>query len=83
MYGRFVYAMLPADDEVELCQAQYCVPKPDELLPVAVAITYCVELFEPDAVLPKWAAALTASAASCDWVGCEGAAEELSDHEPP
>src|SRR5438067_8815400 len=74
--------MFPYDDEVELCQAQYCVPKPEALLPVAVAITYCVVLFEPAAVLPKCAAALVASAASWDWLGLDGAAEPLSDQVP-
>src|SRR4051794_10576421 len=74
--------MFPYADEVELCHAQYCVPKPDALLPVAVAITYCVVLFEPAAVLPKCAAALTASAASWDCVGLDGAAAPLSDHVP-
>jgi hypothetical protein len=74
--------MFPDDDEVELCHAQYRVPKPDALLPLDVAITYCVVLFEPAAVLPKCAAALTASAASCDWLGLDGAAEPLSDHVP-
>src|SRR6266700_2207103 len=74
--------MSPYKDEVELCQAQYCVPKPDALLPVAVAITYCVDAFEPVVVLPKWAAAFTASEASCDWLGLDGAVEPLSDQTP-
>src|SRR5690348_18440299 len=70
--------MFPADDEVELCQAQYCVPKPDELLCVAVAITYWVDAFELAVELPKCPAALMASLASCVWEGCDGAAEVLS-----
>ena len=72
--------MLPYEDEVELCQAQYCVPKPEALLPCAVAITYWTEPFELELVLPKCPAALTASAASCDWVGCAGAAAAPSPH---
>jgi hypothetical protein len=54
------------------------VPKPDALLPVAVAITYCTValVLEP---LPKCCAALTASAASCVSVGWAGAAEVLSN----
>src|SRR5690348_5121954 len=78
MYGRFVYAMFPYGDEVELCHAQYCVPKPAALLCVAVAMTYCVVLFEPLAVLLKCCAALIVSPASCDCVGCAGAAEAAS-----
>src|ERR1700758_2931819 len=70
--------MFPAEDEVELCHAQYCVPKPELLLLCAVAITYCTDAFELEVVLPKCPAALTASAASCDCVGLDGAAEPLS-----
>src|SRR6516225_6698692 len=68
---------------VELCHAQYCVPKPLALLPVAVLMTYCTWVFELALVLPKCAAALAASAANCDCVGRDGAAEPLSYHEPP
>src|SRR5215472_17485538 len=78
MYGRFVYAMLPYDELVALCHAQYCVPNPLALFPCAVAITYCTLALLEEVVLPKCAAAFTASAASCDWEGCEGAAEALS-----
>src|SRR5690242_10365086 len=74
--------MFPYWDDVELCQAQYCVPKPEALLLCAVAITYCTEAFEPPVVLPKYCAALMASAASCDWLGLDGAAELLSDNVP-
>src|SRR5438445_13664181 len=70
--------MLPYWDEVELCHAQYCVPNPDSLFPVAVATTYGTVLFVVELVLPNWPAALTASAASCDCVGCDGAADALS-----
>src|SRR5205823_3916157 len=71
--------MLPYWDEVELCHAQYCVPNPDALLPVAVATTYCTVLFVVELVLLNWPAALTASAASCDCVGCDGAPEHEVD----
>src|SRR3954453_13058289 len=74
--------MLPDEDEVELCHAQYCVPKPEALLLCAVAITYCTVLLATELVLPKCPAALTASAASCDWVGCCGAAVPLSLNVP-
>src|SRR5579864_4693635 len=82
MYGRFVYAMLPYDELVALCQAQYCVPNPVGLFPCAVAITYCTLALLEEVVLPKCAAAFTASAASCDCEGCDGAAEPLSDQTP-
>src|SRR5204862_1546236 len=82
MYGRFVYATFPTDEDVELCHAQYCEPKPEALLPWAVAITYCVEAFDEPVVLPKCCAARTASAASCDWLGCDGAADPLSFQVP-
>src|SRR5579884_1775869 len=74
--------MFPYEDEVELCHAQYCVPKPEALLPCAVAITYCTVSLTAELVLPKCAAARTASPASCDWVGDDGAAEPLSDQTP-
>ncbi len=45
--------MLPDELEVELWYAQYWVPKPDELFPVEVEMTYCVLLLLPAAVLPK------------------------------
>jgi hypothetical protein len=48
------------------------------LFPGEVAITYCTEAFELALVLPKFPAAFTASAASCDWVGCDGAVEPVS-----
>src|SRR6478672_64145 len=70
--------MLPLPDEVELCHAQYCVPKPEALLLCAVAITYCTDAFELEFELPKCPAALIASFPSCVWVGCDGAAELLS-----
>ena len=70
--------MFPAVDEVELCHAQYCVPKPEALLLCAVAITYCTDAFELEVALPKCPAALMASDASCDWLGFDGAAEPLS-----
>src|SRR6476646_3417210 len=79
----FVYAMLPADELVELCHAQYWVPKPVALLPVAVLITYWTCVFAPAVVLPKCAAALTASAASWLCVGWLGAAAPPSNHVPP
>jgi len=68
--------------EIELCQAQYCVPKPLDLFPVEVLITYCTVLLLPAAVLPKKAAARVASAASCDCVGVAGAALALSYQTP-
>ncbi len=58
--------MLPYDELVALCQAQYRVPNPLALFPVAVAITYWTLALLPAVVLPKYAAAFTASAASCD-----------------
>jgi len=67
---------------VELCQAQNWRPKPDELFPCAVAITYWVEAFEEPLVLPKCRAARTASEASCDCLGFEGAVEPLSYQVP-
>src|SRR5579863_5311509 len=82
MYGRFVYAMLPNDELVALCQAQYCVPNPLALFPVAVAITYWTLALPEAVVLPKCAAALTASAASCDCDGRDGAEVALSGQTP-
>src|SRR5579863_6134584 len=73
--------MLPDEELVALCQAQYCVPNPVALFPCAVAITYCTLALLEAVVLPKWLAAFTASAASCDCVGCVGAAEALSAQE--
>src|SRR5215471_5746309 len=78
IYGRFVYAIFPYDELVALWYAQYCVPNPLELFPVAVAITYCTLALLPPVVLPKCCAARTASAASCDWRGCDGAGLALS-----
>src|ERR1700674_289050 len=74
--------MVPYELEVELCHAQYWVPKPLELFPVAVLITYWVVVLLPAAVLPKCAAAAMASLASCDWVGLLGAAAALSYQMP-
>jgi hypothetical protein len=71
--------MFPYELEVELCQAHHCVPNPVMLLPVAVLITYWTWAFDAAVVLPKCAAAATASAASCDWVGWDGAALALSN----
>src|SRR6476661_5291165 len=45
-------------------------------------MTYWVVALLPFAVLPKWAAARTASAARSDWRGRDGAAEPLSYHTP-
>ena len=70
-------------EDVELCQAQYWFLKPEALLPVAVAIMYCTCVFADAEVLPKYCAALIASAASCDWVGRDGAAAPLSTKVPP
>src|SRR5690349_19543995 len=67
---------------VELCQAQYCVPNPDALLPCAVAITYCTLALLLEAVFPKCWAARTASAASCDCLGRDGAEDALSYQNP-
>src|SRR6266566_5460797 len=83
MYGRFVKATLPTVVElVALWYAQYCVPNPRELCPDAVAITYCTLAFLAPVVLPKCCAARTASAASCDWRGCDGARLPLSAKTP-
>jgi len=53
------------------------------LFPVAVAITYWTLSLLPASVLPKCAAAFTASAASCDCDGRDGAADALSAQTPP
>ena len=82
MYGRLVYAILPAVELVELCQAQYCVPKPLELFLLAVAMTYCTLALLEAVVLPKCWAALAASEASCDWRGWVGAADAVSYQKP-
>src|SRR3954462_2823168 len=66
--------MLPYVDDVELCQAQYCEPKPEALLPCAVATTYCTVALVWAAVLPKCPAARMASPARSDWLGRDGAA---------
>ena len=51
--------MLPYEDEVELCHAQYAVPKPDALLLCEVAITYCTVVVRAvELVLPKCAGRL-------------------------
>ncbi len=57
-------------------------PNPEELCPVAVAITYWTLVFLAAVVFPKWFAAATASAASCDCNGCDGALLP-SDQLPP
>src|SRR5690242_556275 len=67
----------------ELWYAQYCVPKPLELLRVAVLITYWTWVFALAVVLPKCEAARTASLPSWLWVGCAGAALALSNQTPP
>src|SRR5579871_6662601 len=74
--------MLPYDELVELCHAQYEVPKPLALFRVAVAMMYCALALKLALapVFPKWAAARTASPASCDWRGWDGAALLLSYH---
>src|SRR5713101_2273543 len=75
--------MLPSVELfVELCQAQYCVPKPVALFPCAVAITYCTLALLLEVVFPKCWAALTASAASCDCLGRDGAEDALSYQKP-
>src|SRR3954471_12685025 len=66
--------MLPCVDDVELCHAQYCEPKPEALLPCAVATTYCTVAFALAAVLPNHSAARMASPARSDWLGRDGAA---------
>src|SRR5438046_1343501 len=68
---------------MELCHAQYCVPNPLALLWVAVLMTYWAVALDEVVVFPKCAAAATASAASCDWVGLDGAADALSNQTPP
>src|SRR5260370_16075245 len=79
MYGRFVQAMVLPFELVELWYAQYCVPNPLELFPVAVAMTnWAFALLSL-----KCTEAFAASAASCDCVGCDGAAEPLSAKRPP
>src|SRR5712691_10321146 len=74
--------MLPEDELVELCHAQYCVPNPLALFPVAVAITYWTLALLPAVVLPKCTAAFAASAASCDCEGRDGARDALSYQKP-
>ena len=73
---------MPTVELVELWYAQYCEPKPLELFPVAVAITYCTLALLEALLLPKYCAALTASAAICDWRGLDGAALALSFQTP-
>src|SRR4051812_23434500 len=64
---------------VELCQAQYCVPKPEALLPDAVSMTNCTSANE---LYSGCCAARTASAASWLCVGRVGAAEPVSQNCP-
>src|SRR4051794_30013247 len=84
-YGRFVKAMSPYDDAAapparpvspfQSCQAhQFAVRvlNPSGWVPVGDAMTYCALRLLADVVLPKWPAALTASAASwwpVAWLG--------------
>src|SRR2546421_6030283 len=75
--------MEPYEEEVQSWYAHQLVPKPAELLRVAVAITYWVEALLPGAVFAKCAAARTASPAICDWCGLGGAFPPLSAHTPP
>ena len=70
--------MLLTDELVALWYAQNCLLNPLELFLVAVAITYCTLALLPAVVLPKCCAALTASAANCDWRGLRGAVVALS-----
>ena len=74
--------MLPEDELVALCQAQYCVPNLLALFPVAVAITYWTLALLAAVVLLKSPAALTASDASWDCDGRDGAEVVLSDQTP-
>src|SRR3954447_9263836 len=66
--------MLPDVDDVELCHAQYCEPKPEAFLPCAVATTYCTVALLLEVVLPNRSAARMASPARSDWLGRDGAA---------
>src|SRR5215472_16157076 len=70
--------MLPYEEPVELCHAQYWVPSPMLLYPCAVAMTYCALSLPLAVVFPKCEAARTASAANCDCLGLDGAALALS-----
>src|SRR5579883_1038992 len=63
------YATFPAGEEVAACHAHQAVPKPDMVTWLGVKTKY-VALGS----YPKWAAALTASPATCDWETVEGTA---------
>src|ERR1035437_6203180 len=62
--------------------AVLCPAPPRVVFPVAVAITYWTLALLPAGVLRKCAAAFTASAASCDCDGRDGAEAALSDQTP-
>src|SRR5689334_7315613 len=90
-YGRFVKAMSPYGDPtpkywlyVSSCQAQNpeVGPKWSGCMPVADTITYCVLRFETAVVLPKCAAALTASFARSVGVAFVGAGVPMSAQTP-
>src|SRR5438132_13983851 len=73
--------MLPDVLDVELCHAQNWVPKPLELCPEGVEITYCTLALLAALVLPKCAAARVASPARADWEMRFGS--ELPSHQTP
>src|SRR4051794_33019179 len=75
--------MLPDVEDVELCHAQYCVPKPEALLPCAVATMYWTVALVLAVVWPKGGAARVASAARSDWLGRDGAGVPVSRQVPP
>src|SRR5689334_545366 len=71
MYGRFVKVSGCPLTVVSVCQAQYCVPKPDGVTPCGEATTICTLV----PLTPKWVAARCASVVS--WA-CEARAGDLT-----
>jgi hypothetical protein len=56
--------------------------KPSGLVPVGETITYWVLRLADWVVLPKWLAAVTASAPICSPVACDGAPDDSSTQTP-